>query len=621
MPKLIGTAPNQVPTNGSLGNMAFQNKEGVVTDLLSTTALTVTGAGIMSVGGTQIYKDASGNVGIGTSSPATKVDVSASGGMLRVGGASGNNLIQSYTSGGTTAIGLWSGGIPRLYSTGDMYFSVGATVGTGAPSAYADAMMITSAGNVGISNTTPRALLHVGTSASLTDIPVPAGNFAIVRGGGYNGATTAGIQLSGGYGDAGRVAAWQIKSVGSGSGSNFVNNLLFTTQNGFSGSENERMRIDSSGNVGIGTSAPNYKLDVNGTSYFSDNMLLSRTNTAGSISGITITNAGTSASYAGLNINSGTVSSQFFNDAAGNAVVAGAILRTTSNHPLVIGTNNTERMRIDSSGNVGINQPPNASQGRVQISQPLGSSADGALRLTDNATTSFIFNNISSGLSALWSSGALAFGTASGTFTERMRIDSSGNLLVGATSGGQRLVLKGGDTNTAMYLENGATSVGYIGAAKGYNAGFSGTDLIIGGYSNNTIFANSATERMRIDSSGNLLVGTTSSSGSASNTARVIGGIFSTLRSSASVANNTATTIATLPSGEGNYMVSASLNASATPADYNEVAMVCVSQSNTSITTLVNASQLSLSMSGLNLQVTHLQGLTQTIQYSVLRIL
>lgn len=34
MPNLIGTAPNQVPTNGSLGNMAFQNKEAVAVDKL-----------------------------------------------------------------------------------------------------------------------------------------------------------------------------------------------------------------------------------------------------------------------------------------------------------------------------------------------------------------------------------------------------------------------------------------------------------------------------------------------------------------------------------------------------------------------------------------------------------
>jgi hypothetical protein len=33
--KLIGTAANQVPTNGSLGSMAFQDKESVRVDNLT----------------------------------------------------------------------------------------------------------------------------------------------------------------------------------------------------------------------------------------------------------------------------------------------------------------------------------------------------------------------------------------------------------------------------------------------------------------------------------------------------------------------------------------------------------------------------------------------------------
>jgi hypothetical protein len=128
------------------------------------------------------------------------------------------------------------------------------------------AMTIDTASNVGIANTTPRGLLHVGTSASATDIPVPTGNFAIVRAGTYGSAGTGGIQLSGGYGDAGRVAAWQVKAVGGGATGSFVNDLLFTTQNSFSGSETERMRIDASGNVGIGaTAAATALLDVQST--------------------------------------------------------------------------------------------------------------------------------------------------------------------------------------------------------------------------------------------------------------------------------------------------------------------------------------------------------------------
>lgn len=132
---------------------------------------------------------------------------------------------------------------------------------------------------------------------------------------------------------------------------------------------------------------------------------------------------------------------------------------------------------------------------------------------------------------------------------------------------------------------------------------------------------NDDTEKMRIDASGHVLVGTSSSAGDATNVKKVVGGVFTTLRDSVSVANNTATTVATLPSGEGNYMVSASLDNSNNPAHYNETAMVGVSQSSSAITVLKNASHLTLSMSGLNLQVTHNQGATQTIHFSILRIL
>lgn len=101
MPNLIGTAPDQVPVNGFLGNMAFQNKEGVIVNLLSTTALTVTGTGVMSVGGTQFVKDASGDVGIGNTPSGAKLDVS---GLIRSRtGAATTDVNHDGTNGSLTS--------------------------------------------------------------------------------------------------------------------------------------------------------------------------------------------------------------------------------------------------------------------------------------------------------------------------------------------------------------------------------------------------------------------------------------------------------------------------------------------------------------------------------------
>ena len=111
--------------------------------------------------------------------------------------------------------------------------------------------------------------------------------------------------------------------------------LQFATQpNG--GTPTERMRIDSSGNVGIGTSSPSYKLDVQTSGATVFNFQTSATN-----GGYGIWNAGTVPAYIG---------SQKAILATGNASDF-AIVNTGANN-LVFGTNSTERMRIDSSGNL-----------------------------------------------------------------------------------------------------------------------------------------------------------------------------------------------------------------------------------------------------------------------------
>ena len=91
----------------------------------------------------------------------------------------------------------------------------------------------------------------------------------------------------------------------------------------------------------------------------------------------------------------------------------------------------TERVRVDSSGNVGIGTA--SPTVRLQVVTATTGNVTAAT-WSDNVTDTGYLGIRSGGGVGLWAGGFLAFGSGSGTFTERMRIDSSGNLLVGTTS-------------------------------------------------------------------------------------------------------------------------------------------------------------------------------------------
>jgi hypothetical protein len=90
-----------------------------------------------------------------------------------------------------------------------------------------------------------------------------------------------------------------------------------------------KVTMDTSGNVGIGTASPTAKLHV------------SDTGTG------TLISSSSDTTNTGFSWSDGTISGVLV--ASG---VGGTALYTQSNHPTVFGTNNTERMRIDSSGSV-----------------------------------------------------------------------------------------------------------------------------------------------------------------------------------------------------------------------------------------------------------------------------
>jgi hypothetical protein len=127
---------------------------------------------------------------------------------------------------------------------------------------------------------------------------------------------------------------------------------------------------------------------------------------------------------------------------------------------IAFGLNGSTAMTLNSTG-LGVGMTPASSQSRVQIYQALGTTINGALHITDNATTGFLFNNTSSGVSSIWTSGILTFSTGSNAYSTngaRMTLDASGKLILGTTSpyNAAQLTVQsaGGASGIAMAIQN-----------------------------------------------------------------------------------------------------------------------------------------------------------------------
>jgi len=264
----------------------------------------------------------------------------------------------------------------------------------------------------------------------------------------------------------------------------------------FTANGSERMRIDSSGRVGIGTSSPAQKLHIVSTD--GSNIILN-SNTAAENNGIFMTEAPSASPY--------TNGAYVAYDGANNAFKIKTGTTTLSTRLTILRDN----------GNVGIGTDSPDANLHVHAT-----SGDGKIRITgDNITNS--------GGSIKGFNNGLAFNVApsgGGSESEVLRINGSQNVGIGTASPSEKLSVVGDASisttgnSTGLRIITSATGEGYL--IFGDTA-----DNSMGGmaYSNSTnalMFDSNNAERMRIDSSGNVLVGTTSASISGANTTGVV---------------------------------------------------------------------------------------------------
>jgi hypothetical protein len=220
-----------------------------------------------------------------------------------------------------------------------------------------DDITVSASGNVGIGTASPQStrILHT-VSSNASQIKVEGTG------------TESGIEFK----DSGTVNPPKIGSDG--------DDLFFDT------AYTQRMTITSGGSVGIGTSSPNKVLHLETSGETVQRMVASTTNLAG-----------------------------FYFGDSGNGSI-GQLIYDNSSDAMRFNTNGTERLRIDSSGNVGIGTssfPANGKNLKVE------DATISRLVLANTGDSTFEFGSLAGGHLNIYDATANA---------ERLRIDSSGRV-------------------------------------------------------------------------------------------------------------------------------------------------------------------------------------------------
>jgi hypothetical protein len=391
-------------------------------------------------------------LGIGKSSPATKLDVkgAATSGTtvdvaLFAGGVASTtgSGAKIYLSDGGTARSTYISGFSLDGSTNAHALSFGVSAGFAAP---AEGMRLTSTG-LGIGTSSPTQKLTVSTSAS------DVASFV-------SGDTNADIYFKASGTTLGNT---RLRATGG--------DLVFIT------GLNDRMRLDSSGNLGLG---------VTPSAWGTGSSVRALQLTQGAVWGF-----GAANMYLGANnFFNGTDRIYLSGNTAGEYRITGNIHAWMQ---AAVGTAGnaisfTQAMTLDASGKLQLNTTStaggyftlntSAQPGLDIYRSDVDANYDGIrFRNTTNTTTYGSLGWDSTGLRLDANAGTMYFSTSN---TERARIDSSGNLLVGTTSnpttnrvniswdnatvGGMRFSPSSSSYNQSAieFYDNGSTRVGFI---------------------------------------------------------------------------------------------------------------------------------------------------------------